>query len=1039
MELDPRLKYLFDKGYTPETIKEKATQGVDPLNLYYFERGYSPKDVQIEQNKLNEGFGKKLLRGVLEPVATLVTRPFQVAKALTGAETPEEQGVSLPFLGRIEAPTTGQDIVKDVGRGLETVSLGIGGGGAKTAIQTGMKGLVKRGFVEGLGVGLKSGALMSFGQAIQEAENTPSDIAYKTIFGTTVGGLTGGLFGSLIPIAGKAINKTTGIVKKFSNIESLNDELVNLNKTALRPTNSQLRKWGEKNVDPMKTYTEIFGARLPQVDKNNRFIQESLQDLIGEVDNVYRPSAEAFNTILRNSPEVNSIRRMGDRAIREVENSNLTADARTKAIEKINTELNALKAEAKQAGKLFGDDNVPVELIDNWKDRYFTNTKYFGPEEAGITNTANRSLGFTFKEGIEEVIKDIGVKQYNKQLQQYIVLKDFLEELNGKLAGTGGRMTRLVSRGIGSVIGSNEGILGSTFGALTGDKLAQLWINPSLSPYRWLISMQLNKLPQAEKAVLVDEANAIIKQMFEKRMNTLNLPDPSFIPMGAATPPVSGTIKPQGPGGLFEYFENLKASQKAAGVYKIKEAPQSPKSQPAIMKPTIAVNKKPIDKTIPLEPKKSKTPVDKSLQGGYIQAYRETGDLTTKLLQKLEGRDTVSKQFISDLTNSADLKQVEKDIIRQVLQGEGNKVNVSEFAEKVKNELLPLKVKSSDAIRTGKNVPYPQNLMPVAEGNFTPIYENVSLPDSLRGRVANYKENIYESPVKTSAGGTHFRDNSNNYFGHTRIEDMVDNKTRRVIEVQSDLYQKGNLEQSVARAEMPRGGIMRKSDMEGLQKLQQYNDPTAHFRMVREELKKAAQDGKTKVQFPTGETAMKIEGLGERNNWEINTTDRSGAPFIAKAEIGDLKVGQQISQQRGDDWIITDVLGDGKFKAVPMREMESIAEMANTTIDKLPKSEFKDYARASQETFDISGKVDTNNPIYKFYEKDLGRYLKNNFNAQTVVDKQGVKWMEVPITKDMADKPVTAFGKIATSPLVIGAGATALGVGALKYAEKKSK
>jgi hypothetical protein len=50
------------------------------------------------------------------------------------------------------------------------------------------------------------------------------------------------------------------------------------------------------------------------------------------------------------------------------------------------------------------------------------------------------------------------------------------------------------------------------------------------------------------------------------------------------------------------------------------------------------------------------------------------------------------------------------------------------------------------------------------------------------------------------------------------------------------------------------------------QKLQQYNDPTAHFRMVREEIKKAAQDGKTKLQFPTGETAMKIEGLGQGEN-----------------------------------------------------------------------------------------------------------------------------------------------------------------------------
>lgn len=49
-----------------------------------------------------------------------------------------------------------------------------------------------------------------------------------------------------------------------------------------------------------------------------------------------------------------------------------------------------------------------------------------------------------------------------------------------------------------------------------------------------------------------------------------------------------------------------------------------------------------------------------------------------------------------------------------------------------------------------------------------------------------------------------------------------------------------------------------------LGKLKQYSDPTAHFRMVREEIVQAAKDGRTKLQFPTGETAMKVEGLGTR-------------------------------------------------------------------------------------------------------------------------------------------------------------------------------
>lgn len=62
------------------------------------------------------------------------------------------------------------------------------------------------------------------------------------------------------------------------------------------------------------------------------------------------------------------------------------------------------------------------------------------------------------------------------------------------------------------------------------------------------------------------------------------------------------------------------------------------------------------------------------------------------------------------------------------------------------------------------------------------------------------------------------------------------------------------------------------------------------------------------------------------------------------------------------------------------------------------------------ETFDISGKVDTNNPIYKFYEKDVQKYL-NKFGGKKVVDDKGVSWIEVPITKEQGKMPVEAFGK----------------------------
>lgn len=71
--------------------------------------------------------------------------------------------------------------------------------------------------------------------------------------------------------------------------------------------------------------------------------------------------------------------------------------------------------------------------------------------------------------------------------------------------------------------------------------------------------------------------------------------------------------------------------------------------------------------------------------------------LTTKILTKLGDRETVSKEFIMNLTNSGDVKQVERDIIRGLLESEGDKVNVADFKKKVQAELLPLKIATDDS------------------------------------------------------------------------------------------------------------------------------------------------------------------------------------------------------------------------------------------------------------------------------------------------------------------------------------------------------
>jgi len=447
---------------------------------------------------------------------------------------------------------------------------------------------------------------------------------------------------------------------------------------------------------------------------------------------------------------------------------------------------------------------------------------------------------------------------------------------------------------------------------------------------------------------------------------------------------------------------------------------------------------------------RAKTAIPKQSEGEKFQKQEtERPSVTTTILSKLEGKTTVSKQFISDLTNSADIKQVEKELIRTALESEGPKVNVEEFTAKVEAQLLPLTVESS------------------IDG--TPRYENVTLPDKLKGRVEDYFEHVFSSSVKTSAGGVHFGEDATNYFGHTRIEDMEDGETRRIIEVQSDLYQKGNLERELSQynessatieqinenidrvnkraLKLEKDGYIElaeneKANLVGLEhekqrrtqilreeenklKLQQYNDPTAHFRMIREEMKMAAQDGKTTLLFPTGKTAMSIEGLGQSSSW---VTENG----ILKPE--ELEVGKVIYQNQRDvedemSWLITQVSTDGKFKAVPNRQLEFENEQGiykiawdRGYIDRDTGDWNMEKAIADpdvmkiisnsylSESFDISGKVDTSNPIYKFYEKDIQKYLKRlSPETRQITDERGVTWFEVPVDPTLAEKAVPAF------------------------------
>lgn len=594
---------------------------------------------------------------------------------------------------------------------------------------------------------------------------------------------------------------------------------------------------------------------------------------------------------------------------------------------------------------------------------------------------------------------------------------------------------------------------------------------------------------------------------------------------------------------------------------------EAPVSFTSIGKETRMAN--PEDKTIPfLDPvlggiiAASDAPTggraSQTVKGG-IKAFEGATNYTTKVLDALKGKTSVSRQFIEDLLRKPDIKEAERTLVNKVLREtpEG-KVDVARFAEAVEDEVLPLSTPSNtDAmnskeailqrinragyefeedmdgggylLRDGEPTDYDElpdairnDLDTLAGGAdnyqdamrpFTSRYESINLPEEQRGPVAIYREKIYESPIKTSAGGTHFGSATQNYFGHTRIEDLpakgmdfkigpaegvrglavmardpYDNGglrivaqgfeteadaqkyidalpeggTRRVLELQSDLFQKGRLDNEIFGGAFRGSGYakllpsdefdeyialtdarrlptqadrtridelrdkalaMREAEVA---KLEPYKN-TWWERMVREEVKDAAAAGKTRLLFPTGETAMKVEGLGGNSSmWfdagrqaEVNrAVDAGETPNITSTlEPEDLEAGKVVlqgSRTNGTEWVVLDdsMAATGQFTALPVGILTRYDLVPEDLSDKVfmkilgEESDLLTYA----EEFNIGEGLDKENPIYKFYDREIAKYLKNKYGATRFTDENGVTWVQVDVKPQMAKAPVEAFG-----------------------------
>jgi len=438
------------------------------------------------------------------------------------------------------------------------------------------------------------------------------------------------------------------------------------------------------------------------------------------------------------------------------------------------------------------------------------------------------------------------------------------------------------------------------------------------------------------------------------------------------------------------------------------------------------------------------------------KAFKGFKDLTTKFFNFLKGKNTVGRQEVADFANRPELKKGEADLLNRKVAEEfvdKTKLPAQEFADSIRRDLLELKpVKVKDPQFMGTTVDATANR------------------GGLVGK--NYEEVVFESPIVTNGSPSHFP-NSKKYFAHARGDEVVGggNKIWREQEIQSDLLQKDNLlnkrklnllpEEEKRLAEIqteqfriadnfnPKSKELRKeieAIIENAKKrdtsfdqLQPFTNDRFGERIMRERIREKASKGYSKYRLPTGETIGKIEGF-EANQFIHRLPDGRLGSIVDENTI---KIGDEISNGgNANDFIVTDILGDGRFKAMLKEHFDSFMESKGV---QLSGDDMISYAEqhgtqnfwGSKETFDLTGK---SNPQAKRYEK-WGKFLKNKYGGKEATDSQGNSWIEIDLTKQHAIDPVEAFGfvdpKVATivgiTTLVGGAGVVAL----LKLAESK--
>lgn len=210
-------------------------------------------------------------------------------------------------------------------------------------------------------------------------------------------------------------------------------------------------------------------------------------------------------------------------------------------------------------------------------------------------------------------------------------------------------------------------------------------------------------------------------------------------------------------------------------------------------------------------------------------------------------------------------------------------------------------------------------------------------------------------------------------------------KTRRILEVQSDLFQKGRNEPFLYEEfgeETVLGTVMKDSNKNKFLQLLNKDSNWVTF-FVKSIIQDSAKKQYEKVLFPLGDTASKIEG-----HTTLEEFKKDKLKEIEKFE----KLKQEVKNQTPEEYPKADHTIQSVYKGFHLN-YNSIKE-AEESYDR-PINQYKEeLKRVETEGFGAL------RPIHKFYEETIGNILKKQgYNPTVITDEYNNQWYEVTINQ----------------------------------------